>query len=102
IDNVAFHTNESTALAPPTASTSFTNTVANILDQSVLPAFYFDTPGSRYIGTNVFNFERATLRCSEGLTNARVGVIRFGLDYTKSTDVNYHIDFRFANRTFDA
>jgi uncharacterized repeat protein (TIGR01451 family)/uncharacterized delta-60 repeat protein len=102
ITNVALDPLESTAIPPPTAGTQATNAMLNILSQQAMVVPYevnseSGTPGlgSGFLGTNVFNFERATLQCNEqvnGFGTARVYVVRSTIDYSKSTDVNYRID----------
>ncbi|MFO1487033.1 MAG: Calx-beta domain-containing protein [Verrucomicrobiota bacterium] len=41
---------------------------------------------------SIFNFERATLRCNEGTTLARVGVVRSGTNFSSGSSVHYIID----------
>jgi uncharacterized delta-60 repeat protein/uncharacterized repeat protein (TIGR01451 family) len=90
ITNVQFDPLEPTnVLSPPTASTVFTNALVNILDQCVLPL-------NSWEGTNVFNFERAVVRCSEGVGTANVAVTRVTWDY-KATTCPYTIDHNFGN-----
>src|SRR5262249_45940771 len=92
---------ESTAIAPPT--TSSPSTFVGIMPSEV-PVFVervgdSDTTPHIFmtgrLGTNVFNFERATFRCSRnvnGVQTARVYVTRTSLDYMSSCSVNYRID----------
>src|SRR5262249_40575948 len=90
ITNVAYDPLETTNLSPPTANSIYTNTLLNILDQTTLPY-------TGQTGTNVFNFERATIRCQEGVGIARVGVWRVSDDYRNGTMVPYRIDYDFGN-----
>jgi len=102
ITNVALDPLESQEIRPPTASTPGTNALLNVLSQVAMvipyeqvsergPAGY----GTGLPGTNVFNFERATLRCTENVNGsgvARVGVMRTTRD-AKATSVDYRIDY---------
>jgi len=109
ITSVALDPLESTAIPPPTASTAATNAMLNILSQEafIIP---FESPletgpggvGMGVASTNVFNFERATLRCNEqvnGFHIAVVGVLRSTLDASKATSVDYQIDYLYPNDT---
>ncbi len=114
ITNVALDPLESTTIPPPTASTTATNAMLNILSQQALVIPYEQNPengppgtGTGVAGTNVFNLERATLRCTENVNGsgiAYVGVLRSTVDNTKATSVNYQIDFLYPyvneNNTF--
>ncbi len=114
IQNVALDPLESTAIPPPTASTTATNAMLNILSQQAMVVPYEVPPesgpaglGSGLAGTNVFNFERATLRCTEQVNGsgvAYVGVLRATVDASQATAVNYQIDYLYpfatANNTF--
>ena len=101
ITRVALDPLESTAIPPPTAKTTATNAMLNILSQQAMVIPYENNPesgpaglGSGSPGTNVFNFERATLRCTEGIGVARVAVFRSSIDSPpKDTSVDYRIDF---------
>ncbi len=109
ITNVALDPTELQAIPAPTASTSLTNSMLNILSQTAAvvpfqinsesgpPGFGMGAPG-----TNVFNFERATLRCTEnvnGFGAARVYVRRNSVYYGAATSVNYRIDHLQPNDT---
>lgn len=99
ITSVALDPLESQAIAAPTASTALTNATLDILND-----FTWDFPSdenaphvfdSGLQGTNVFELERSTLRCSRnvnGTTIAKVYVLREGLDFSQATSVNYRID----------
>ena len=103
ITNVALDPLESTAIPPPTASTAGTNALLNILSQvamviprEVNPNSGPSGTGTGFPGTNVFNFERATIRCNErvnGFHVARVYVLRSSVDYSQATEVNYRMDY---------
>ncbi len=99
-------------IGSPTALSSLTNTLINILDQDVagpdphvLPTpfpfgtntpVHSSTPGVAlsYPGTNVFNFELATIRCAEDDKSsvARIYVRRSSTDFSKGVSVDYRID----------
>lgn len=81
---------ESPDLQPPDILRN--SALINIHDIDVVPR-----TGQR--GTNIFNFERATLRCTEGVGTARVGVLRSTLDPSQATSVQYRIDYNQANET---
>ena len=114
ITNVALDPLESITIPAPTASTIGTNAMLNILSQQALVIPFEQPPesgppgfGMGIAGTNVFNFERATLRCTENVNGfgiARVGVLRSTTDNTKATSVDYRIDFFYPyqneNNTF--
>jgi uncharacterized repeat protein (TIGR01451 family)/uncharacterized delta-60 repeat protein len=114
ITSVALDPLESTAIPPPTASTAGTNAMLNILSQQAMVIPYESPPesgpaglGSGSAGTNVFNFERATLRCTEQVNGsgvAYVGVLRSTIDPSQATSVNYQIDYLYPyvteNNTF--
>ncbi|HVM50198.1 MAG TPA: hypothetical protein VMU04_19375, partial [Candidatus Acidoferrum sp.] len=114
ITNVELDSLESTAIPPPTASTAATNAMLNILSTVAMVAPFQSNPetgppgtGTGVAGTNVFNFERATLRCTEtvnGTGVAYVGVTRSTVNASQGTTVNYRIDYYFPwtdeNNTF--
>jgi uncharacterized delta-60 repeat protein/uncharacterized repeat protein (TIGR01451 family) len=96
---------ESTAIAPPTASTALAQTLVNPLNS--LPVVQRTGNGTLdphtfmlgVVATNTFNFERATLRCSRNVNGAqiaRVYVTRGGVDFSAGTSVNYRISYRFG------
>jgi uncharacterized repeat protein (TIGR01451 family)/uncharacterized delta-60 repeat protein len=105
INSVTLDPAESTLIAPPTASDPRTNAFMNILDASFLqggtngaPSDFglIIAPGTGVIGTNVFNWERSTIRCTEGIGGgfARVWVTRGGyIPPGSSADVQYRIDY---------
>jgi uncharacterized delta-60 repeat protein/uncharacterized repeat protein (TIGR01451 family) len=107
INSVALDPLESTLIAPPTASDPRTNAYMNILDAvwaqggTNAPPSDFGIiafPGAGVVGTNVFNWERATIRCKEGIGQAHVWVTRGGyIPPGSSADVQYRIDYT-ANR----
>ena len=103
ITNVALDPLESATIPPPTASTAGTNAMLNILSQVAMIVPFEINPnsgpsgtGTGVAGTNVFNFERTTIRCTENVNGfgvARVYVLRNSLDYSQATSVDYRIDF---------
>src|ERR1043166_382582 len=116
IDNVALDPLETTAIAAPTAISTFNKSVMNILDidVQVLP-IPSDLGGERnlgggtgtgVVGTNVFNFASATIRCKEdvnGFGAARVYVVRSSADFKDAVSVNYRIDYLYPdNNRHDA
>ena len=103
---------ESTAIAPPTDSSSLSNTFVGILN--TLTPVYVEPVGnddtdphvimSGRLGTNVFNFELATIRCTRNVNGteiARIFVMRRSLDYSQGTSVNYRIDHLKAPNVVD-
>src|ERR1051326_7479865 len=105
INSVTLDPLESTKIAPPTASDPRTNAYMNVLDASFLeggtniaPSDFaiIGNPGSGRFGTNVFNWERSTIRCTENVGGgfARVWVTRGGfIPPGSSASVNYRIDY---------
>src|SRR2546423_55689 len=80
ISNPQLDAFESPDIAPPTAISVFTNTLVNILDQSTPAPFVTapnpEPPASWAVpGTTVFNFEYATIRCTENVNGFRVARI---------------------------
>ncbi|HTL55238.1 MAG TPA: Calx-beta domain-containing protein [Candidatus Limnocylindrales bacterium] len=111
IDNVSLDPLESPSIAPPTTSGSSSSLVGvmrnlspvfvrRVGDGDVAPHLFMEGR----LGTNVFNFERATLRCSRNVAGAdvaRIYVIRTSLDYSSGTSVNYRIDHLKVNNIAD-
>jgi uncharacterized repeat protein (TIGR01451 family)/uncharacterized delta-60 repeat protein len=88
---------ESTDIAAPTAGSRLTNAILNILDQDVAAPSDKDVSWG-WPGTNVFNFEYATIRCSESVNGfhvARIYVRRSSLNFSQATSVDYRINFIF-------
>ena len=88
-NSIAFDPAEDQTLPPPsvdltrkTAFVTFLNTTGVVPRQAgLLPT------------TNtVFNFERATLRCAEGVNVARVAVLRTGTNFSAGATVRYVVD----------
>ena len=78
---------ESNDISPPTISQS--EGLLNILNARVLPSMGM-------IGTNVFNFERSTIECTESVRNTGVALIhvsRASADSSSATSVPYRIDY---------
>jgi uncharacterized delta-60 repeat protein/uncharacterized repeat protein (TIGR01451 family) len=108
IDSVALGTNqfgqqESGVLPPTNSNLTLTHAIASVQDQTIVPWWKPDGNGAvgvipfvRVPSTNVFNFERATIRCTEGIGTARVGVYRSTLLFNP-VDCQYHIDYNFGN-----
>ena len=108
ITNVALDSLEEQDIPPPTINSIFTNALVSIMSQTAFvdpngalyPNIFPSFPGRHGTGvpaTNVFNFERATLRCTEsvnGFRAARVYVLRSTLDARQATSVDYRIDWR--------
>jgi uncharacterized repeat protein (TIGR01451 family)/uncharacterized delta-60 repeat protein len=105
INSVTLDPLESTKIAPPTISDPRTNAYMNILDcifleggTNAAPSDFgiIANPGAQHIGTNVFNWERATIRCTETVGGglARVWVTRGGyIPPGSSASVDYRIDY---------
>jgi uncharacterized delta-60 repeat protein len=108
INSVTLDPLESPKIAPPTASSAQASTVVEFLNQEALAFTYHTGENSVHdrsalvTATNVFNFERATIRCSRDVFGplgsgggiAHVYVGRISLDYSGSATVNYRIDHR--------
>lgn len=89
LTSVALDAAEFAEIAQPTISPISGRTFINILNQSAIPGMNMLPPK----GTNLFNFERATLRCREDVGTAQVYVLRSG-DISVATSVPYRIDYR--------
>ena len=108
IDSVTLDPLESPKIAPPTASSAQASTVVEFLNEEALAFTWHTGENDAHVrsalvaATNVFNFERATIRCSRDVFGpggsgggiAHVYVSRTSLDYSGSCTVNYRIDHR--------
>jgi uncharacterized delta-60 repeat protein/uncharacterized repeat protein (TIGR01451 family) len=107
ITGVALDPLESQTIGAPTASTPLTNAYLNVLNNAIqgfllgtatLNTTSENAPHTADTGrlaTNVFNLERATIRCTRnvnGFHTAVVYVLRDSLNYQSGTEVNYRID----------
>lgn len=100
---------ESSSITPPTAQSSLTNTIVNILDQNTsgpdphvispfvpLPPFIRSTPGTAlgFPGTNVFNFTTATIACTEDVNGFNVAQIRVHRSTVQGPPTGSSVDYR--------
>jgi hypothetical protein len=98
--NVALDPLESTSIAAPVIGQTYIAGL-NILDTRTTPPCPYQPACTNVgqIGTNIFNFERMTLRCTEDIGLAHVGVNRITLDPTQQAQITYRIDYRRSTRT---
>jgi uncharacterized delta-60 repeat protein/uncharacterized repeat protein (TIGR01451 family) len=80
---------EDQSIPAPTIDASRSSAYVMFLNTSgVVPG----TPGLNPTTNTVFNFERATIRCSENVGTARVAVLRTGTNFTQGATLHYVID----------
>jgi uncharacterized delta-60 repeat protein/uncharacterized repeat protein (TIGR01451 family) len=91
---------EDPSIGAPTTNAFQSAALINILDQSTPAPFPTapnpEPPSWAVPGTNVFNFEYATIRCTEDVAKthvARIYVRRSSRDFSGSTSVDYRINF---------
>ena len=78
---------EDQSLPPPSVSTG--NSFVTFLNTSGIDP---SQAGLNPTTNTVFNFERATLRCTEGVNIARVAVTRTGTNFSQTATVHYVVD----------
>jgi uncharacterized delta-60 repeat protein/uncharacterized repeat protein (TIGR01451 family) len=108
IDQVALDPLESSDIPPPTAASPLATTLIDLFDmktyrprsrgiaQELLGDPRAGLPDTGVVGTNVINFERATLECTENVNGqfvAHVAAVRNTRDASGSITANYRLDF---------